>query len=668
MASTQLGERTLPHFSPPLTHAAHITLVPVDVSDDVGMRLLDLASDQDPIHIGRSSKSPSKSLMAHRNNAWIDSAVMSREHALLELAQDGSARVTIQDIGSMHGTYVNGRQLDRNAVRVLDNDDIIAFGASVKRGTETFPRRSYRITYTWDNVGQSVAPGTDLYELWLTTVSQLTPPRSSYSVPEASEDDSDIVERDLPAPDRTPPVPDNHLSHHITGTCDPADEIILSQPDQYFSDDAQIAAELSSIAADLAVIPESVSQPPGARVYTVPESDVSSIANSLFDGDDQQTVESRSSPTLLQLVADGPGGKMTHTEQSSVACAPRQLFKSESGAPTSARAQKLASYDDSEEEPELHQTRSVVEVVLPENFGVVLGRDSESEQARAGADWTEQEQGASTDILHSDGIWAPAPRSTIEGTGDDFCLSVESAVDDKDASAALERAPSPSDAAMQQPSLSKQSRRRLDNLFSRIKRMSADFQETAEYLDRSPAHAPADKGCSAIAERGEIFPTHSDGPCPPDFSQRPCVSPCSHPGEPGTVQMASTTLAREGRAKMAIADLVDPDTPGLSHHAGNKRKRDTSDDDAMEDFNAADDAGQSSSLIETEDFPNAQPVETVVTETQCTALDVIDDPSTAAGDSRPRKRVATVAKVIAGAVVTGLGVFMGLALANPDQI
>ena len=58
------------------------------------------------IHISHSPRSLSKSLMAHGNNAWIDGAVMSREHGL-ELPQDGSSRVTTRDIGSAHQQTVD---------------------------------------------------------------------------------------------------------------------------------------------------------------------------------------------------------------------------------------------------------------------------------------------------------------------------------------------------------------------------------------------------------------------------------------------------------------------------------------------------------------------------------------------------------------------------------
>ena len=55
--------------------------------------------------------------------------------------------ITIQDIGSMHGTYLNGTLLRENAPVMVGDDDLVVFGAEVKRGTEVFPACAFRVNY-----------------------------------------------------------------------------------------------------------------------------------------------------------------------------------------------------------------------------------------------------------------------------------------------------------------------------------------------------------------------------------------------------------------------------------------------------------------------------------------------------------------------------------------
>jgi pSer/pThr/pTyr-binding forkhead associated (FHA) protein len=114
------------------------------------------------IPIGRASKSVSKGLLGAADNAWFDSPVMSRNHA--EIAFDAEERVcssaefltskadelqniTIQDIGSMHGTYLNGAQLPRETPMPIGDGDIVVFGAEVRRGPETFPACKFQVHY-----------------------------------------------------------------------------------------------------------------------------------------------------------------------------------------------------------------------------------------------------------------------------------------------------------------------------------------------------------------------------------------------------------------------------------------------------------------------------------------------------------------------------------------
>lgn len=86
---------------------------------------------------------------------------MSRDHAQFTLKPEdkvGFSRtingfdhanayqtITIEDIGSMHGTYLNGVELARHMPSILNNGDIVVFGAEVRRGPETFPACSFLV-------------------------------------------------------------------------------------------------------------------------------------------------------------------------------------------------------------------------------------------------------------------------------------------------------------------------------------------------------------------------------------------------------------------------------------------------------------------------------------------------------------------------------------------
>ena len=64
---------------------ALVTLTPVGISDDVGERHFTLSPKHLEIPIGRSSKTEAKRIIARHDNAWIDSLVMSRSHAVLSI-------------------------------------------------------------------------------------------------------------------------------------------------------------------------------------------------------------------------------------------------------------------------------------------------------------------------------------------------------------------------------------------------------------------------------------------------------------------------------------------------------------------------------------------------------------------------------------------------------
>jgi hypothetical protein len=85
--------------------------------------------------IGRASKNTTKKeLMPSATNAYIDSPVISREHAVLSANTDsGAPSVFITDAGSMHGTMVNGERLTAEIPRKLSSGDKLQFGIDVNR-------------------------------------------------------------------------------------------------------------------------------------------------------------------------------------------------------------------------------------------------------------------------------------------------------------------------------------------------------------------------------------------------------------------------------------------------------------------------------------------------------------------------------------------------------
>jgi hypothetical protein len=104
--------------------------------------------------LGRASKDSAKHLEARPDNLWICSPVVSRTHARfsykpgnskpvsLASASSRSAattnvprkyHVTIEDMGSTHGTFVDGKRCDTNVEYALENDSRIRFGIPISR-------------------------------------------------------------------------------------------------------------------------------------------------------------------------------------------------------------------------------------------------------------------------------------------------------------------------------------------------------------------------------------------------------------------------------------------------------------------------------------------------------------------------------------------------------
>ena len=86
-----------------------------------------------------------------RNHAEMvfnpQNSVSTPESLFFGTATNDSKTLAIQDIGSMHGTYVNDRRLNKDELKELANGDVLLLGAEVKRGIETFPACSFQLSY-----------------------------------------------------------------------------------------------------------------------------------------------------------------------------------------------------------------------------------------------------------------------------------------------------------------------------------------------------------------------------------------------------------------------------------------------------------------------------------------------------------------------------------------
>ncbi|KLJ07330.1 hypothetical protein EMPG_17190 [Blastomyces silverae] len=125
-----------------------VTISPINFKDPVEDRVLTLSSDKDEIVIGRSSRVPTKDLNPARNNAFFDSRVMSRSHAVITACLQ-KKQVSITDTESMHGTWLNGNKLIHNEKALLGNLDVLTFGTKVTRGSESFEPLEVRLTLSW---------------------------------------------------------------------------------------------------------------------------------------------------------------------------------------------------------------------------------------------------------------------------------------------------------------------------------------------------------------------------------------------------------------------------------------------------------------------------------------------------------------------------------------
>jgi hypothetical protein len=131
--------RPLIQLSTPANRLAfHIVLRDADGFEGLDSRTFELTLGS-KFPIGRASKNTTKKvLMPASHNAYIDSPVISREHALLSAeATSAGPQVFVTDTGSMHGTMVNGERLVAHTAKQLSSGDMLQFGIDVNRNEGT---------------------------------------------------------------------------------------------------------------------------------------------------------------------------------------------------------------------------------------------------------------------------------------------------------------------------------------------------------------------------------------------------------------------------------------------------------------------------------------------------------------------------------------------------
>ncbi|ETN38142.1 uncharacterized protein HMPREF1541_07766 [Cyphellophora europaea CBS 101466] len=120
-----------------------VQVVLKDASDDPDTssvllnRVITLSADNAwTVRVGRATSTgsgPTEKI----DNACFKSRVISREHAYIS-ANPKSGAVTIEDVGSMHGTHLYRHRLQRDQPRDLVQGNVIVFGAAVDRGQRKF--------------------------------------------------------------------------------------------------------------------------------------------------------------------------------------------------------------------------------------------------------------------------------------------------------------------------------------------------------------------------------------------------------------------------------------------------------------------------------------------------------------------------------------------------
>lgn len=118
------------------------------------------------IEVGRASKSGETRLRAQPDNVWIESPIMSRDHATITMGDSKSNPLHIIDSGSTHGTFVEDQRLEPRKEHGLSNWDKVVFGVPVLNGSrkllylftryplltaiETFHPKTFMVEYKFE--------------------------------------------------------------------------------------------------------------------------------------------------------------------------------------------------------------------------------------------------------------------------------------------------------------------------------------------------------------------------------------------------------------------------------------------------------------------------------------------------------------------------------------
>ncbi|KAI9891516.1 MAG: TOM (translocase of outer membrane) complex component [Vezdaea aestivalis] len=129
-----------------------LQLIPIDSDKSLGRFItLPTTSGDTFMLIGRASKSNLKSVQPKDDNAFFDSPIMSRNHGRFDIDQVHKD-IFVTDNGSMHHTFLDGRNLEAEVKTQLSQDQTLTFGADVHRGADCFNPRKFKIKIAWQPI------------------------------------------------------------------------------------------------------------------------------------------------------------------------------------------------------------------------------------------------------------------------------------------------------------------------------------------------------------------------------------------------------------------------------------------------------------------------------------------------------------------------------------
>lgn len=122
-----------------------VTLTSINPREPLPVRTFDLVEGT-TVPIARSSRSSSHDRdKPQSSNALIESPVISRSHA--QLLVDDRQQVFLKDVGSMHGTWVNGCLLQPHRASRLNDLDTVSVGTDITIEGIGYERKSFQIHF-----------------------------------------------------------------------------------------------------------------------------------------------------------------------------------------------------------------------------------------------------------------------------------------------------------------------------------------------------------------------------------------------------------------------------------------------------------------------------------------------------------------------------------------